>query len=121
RLWPAQPTRPMIAQALSRGRFVDLNWIPNPERDVDRYRIYVTTDERQATDERSMTLVAGVTAADASDPSRVPNIGVTVQGAQGQPYFFRLVAVASHPAPVGVIASAPSDAVAIAPQTFVAP
>jgi hypothetical protein len=120
-LWPQPPTRPTIAEAVTRGRFLDVNWNRSPEAEVDHYRLYVTSDQTLAADERSMTLVAEVSVDDASDPARVPNLGVTLQVVRGQRCFWRVVAVATYPPPVGTVVSAPSDSVAVTPQTFTSP
>lgn len=118
-LWPQPPVRPTLARVVARGALVDVEWSPNPERAVDRYRIYAATNEQSASDERTMTLVAEVSAEDASGND--PNLGITVRAPQGARYWFRVTAVATYPAPVNQVASAPSASVAVVPQTYGAP
>jgi hypothetical protein len=120
RLWPEPPTRPTIAHAAARGSVVELRWNPSPESEVDRYRIHVATEERRAADERTMTLVAEVDRQLAGEGGE-PILGVAMRASPGTRYWFRVVAVATYPAPVGSLRSAPSEAVTVVSSARVAP
>jgi hypothetical protein len=117
RLYPTPPVRPLIGSVRVSAFLATILWNPNPEAQVDRYRLYQTTDPNAAGDERSMRLVAEILATDAAQVGTEGLLGASVSIPQGNTSWFRLVAVATWSAPVGPVPSAPSDPVRLVSQS----
>jgi hypothetical protein len=126
RLWPPPPARPTITQVTVDGPLARVAWSPEPG--VARWRVHVTADETAARDERSMALLAEPTSDDlglgatsdgaaGTDGAAAVQPAVSVRLPEGTRWWFRVVAVAVHPAPVRTVVSPPSPAVAAVPVT----
>ena len=121
RLWPSPPTRPTLAKVTIHGTLAQLRWSANSERAVRRYRVYATAQPELAVDERLMTLVVDGDVSDLAVADEPNRLRVSLDLTAGSRWWIRLVAVASYPAPVGLVQSAPSDAATVMPQTPFAP
>lgn len=100
-LRPAPPRRPTIATVKSIGGAFIITWNPNSDSSLATYRVYGSIDPEAAQDSRSMEMLAEEPATSTS--ANVPALA-------GNRMWFRIVATANYPAPIGTLISEPSDA-----------
>lgn len=91
------PRAPVVTKILGGDRAVTLRWASNREADLREYRIYRTTDERDADDVRLMTLVHTELVTEADPAARPPDVEWRDTDVTGSaPVWYRVAAIDAH-------------------------